>query len=390
MPPTPDNPALVLVGAGLANALTALAVLDARPDAQVHLLERGARPCGNHTWSFHATDVPAGMTGLVDAIAEHRWPDYDVAFPDGSHRRVDLGYGSISSDHLAALLEERVAAAPNATLSTGVEVTHVDADGATLADGTRTLGDLVIDARGPAPDPTARCGYQKFYGLELDLDMPHGLERPLLMDATLEQIDGFRFLYVLPLGPTRLLVEDTVFSTRPDLLSAAWRARALDEAAARGWTPRRIVREEQGVLPMPWRASGPQLQQTGPFDAGYRGQWFHPATGYSVPVALRVAALVAEHADDPARLFETEAYRRLVKREQKQSRFARFLNRLLFTGVSPETRWTVFRRFYRQPEHVIARFYALTLKPTDRARMLVGRPPKGFSLKSALAGSAIG
>lgn len=383
-------PSLVLVGAGLSNALTALAVLDAHPDTQVTLLERGPTACGNHTWSWHASDVPPALEALMEPVTEHRWPDYDVVFPDGAARRVAIGYASMTSDHLAQCLGERLAAAPNAQLRTGVEVERVDARGATLATGERVPGNLVIDTRGRPLGPRMRCGYQKFYGLELELDRPHDLTRPLLMDATVAQVDGFRFLYVLPFGPTRLLVEDTVFSTRPDLEPEAWRERTLAEAAARGWTPREVVREEHGVLPMPWRATGPTRQHHGPFDAGYRGQWFHPATGYSVPVALRVAALVAAHADAPARLFETDDYRRLVKRERRQSRFARFLNRLLFTGVAPEARWTVFRRFYRQPEHVIERFYALDLKATDRARMLVGRPPKGFSLKSALAGSAIG
>ena len=43
-------------------------------------------------------------------------------------------------------------------------------------------------------------------------------------------------------------------------------------------------------------------------------------------------------------------------------------------------------RFYRLPEAVIRRFYALELTAMDRARILVGRPPRGMSLRAALGG----
>jgi lycopene beta-cyclase len=378
---------MLLVGAGLQNALIALAVLDAQPKARVMVLEQADRPCGNHTWSFHDGDVPHALRPLMDEVAEHRWPDYDVRFPSGE-RRVSLGYASVSSAHLASLLERRLAASTAGELRTGVTVEDLDATGVTLDDGARIDAALVVDGRGARPDPSARTGYQKFVGLEIELEAPHGLVRPLLMDATVEQVDGFRFLYVLPFSPTRLLVEDTVFSSNPDLDVSRFADRARAQARGRGWEPKTVVRDEQGVLPMPWRAEGPALQTEGPLRAGYRGNWFHPATGFSMPQALRLAALVAAHVEAPERLFVDPAYRRLVKRERKQARFARFLNRLLFTGLAPTSRLSVFERFYRHPDALIERFYAGQPNALDRTRMLVGRPPKGFSLRGALVGSA--
>ena len=40
-------------------------------------------------------------------------------------------------------------------------------------------------------------------------------------DATVEQLDGFRFLYTLPFGPDQLLVEDTRYSDGPALPRAS-------------------------------------------------------------------------------------------------------------------------------------------------------------------------
>ena len=35
-------------------------------------------------------------------------------------------------------------------------------------------------------------------GLELEFEAPHRVERPIVMDSTVDQIDGYRFVYSLP------------------------------------------------------------------------------------------------------------------------------------------------------------------------------------------------
>ena len=47
------------------------------------------------------------------------------------------------------------------------------------------------------------------------------------MDATVPQVDGYRFFYVLPLAPDRLLVEDTYFSDSTHLDVAQLRTEML-------------------------------------------------------------------------------------------------------------------------------------------------------------------
>jgi hypothetical protein len=41
-------------------------------------------------------------------------------------------------------------------------------------------------------------------------------------------------------------------------------------------------------------------------------------------------------------------------------------------------------RLYRLPADTIARFYALQPTLSDRLRLLLGRPPSSFSIRSAL------
>ncbi len=74
---------------------------------------------------------------------------------------------------------------------------------------------------------------------------------------------------------------------------------------------------------------------------------------------------------------------------REQARFAQRLNWLLFNCFAPQQRWHVFSRFYRLPEPLIERFYALATTRVDRARIVLGRPPRGISLRAALAAATL-
>lgn len=375
--PTPTFDYL-LIGGGLSNALIAMAVLRQKPSARLALVERGPALGGNHLWCFHGFDLSEAGQALVEPLVVQRWSGYSVRFP-ALARRLQTPYAAVSSERLAEHVSSVFASHPNARLVLGRSVQSVRADGATLSDGEELSARVVIDARGPEAHPTEHViGYQKFLGLELELDRPTDLEEPIVMDATVRQHDGFRFVYTLPLSPTRVLVEDTYFSDGPELDLAALRTRALEYAGNLGLSVARIARDETGVLPLP-SATRP-ARAGSPFAAGYAGGWFHPTTGYSFPIAARVALHVA--ASSPESLFGS-SFELLVREHARQQRYACLLNRLLFQAAAGETRRNVLERFYKLPEPSIARFYALDTTAFDRARILCGRPPRGLSLGRA-------
>jgi lycopene beta-cyclase len=370
----------VLVGGGLQNGLIALALRARQPAARIAMVERGDVPGGNHTWCFHAGDLHDPT--WIDPLVVARWPGYDVAFPD-VQRRLDESYACVSSPRLAEqvtrALDHDGSALLARTTALAVETERVRVctpDGAVRELTARA----VIDARGPDRARTGRTGWQKFLGRELRLDAPHGLERPMLMDACLPQGDGFRFMYLLPLAPDRVLVEDTAFSDGRGLDVAALRENIARYVAARGWTVAGVLREEAGVLPLPLDCDPPS--PASPLVAGYGGGWFHPVTGYSFPIAARLAELVASRPPD--QLFG-EALEEHARAHERQVRFALRLNRMLFRWFPPEQRFRVLERFYRLPTPVIRRFYALELTALDRARIVIGRPPRGLSLRAAFA-----
>lgn len=369
---------LVLVGGGLQNGLIALGALARRPDAKVLLIERGATLGGNHTWSFHCDSVPAEARAWFEPLVEHRWERYRVRFP-GLDRIVPQAYATCSSEHFARVLGERLAAAPNAALWLETEVDELGSDSVRLADGTVVSGRCVVDARGPR-GPTADSGYQKFVGLEVELATPVDASTAMLMDATVAQTDAFRFVYLLPLSPTRALIEDTCFANGADLDVPAVRERVLAWIAERGLRVRAIVRQEHGVLPMPWRAAGP-IARVPPLVAGYRGGWFHPATGYSMPVALRLACHVARTFDGDV---FGPAFDALATEQERQAAFGHLLNELLFVAAEPDKRWMIFRHFYELPDDLTLRFYSASLSGADRRRMFLRKPPPGVSFWRAM------
>jgi len=369
----------LLIGGGLQNALIALALLESHPERRITLLERGHRLGANHTWCFHADDIPTRCRSFVAPLVEHEWPGYSVAFPN-LIREVPAPYAGVTSTRLHDVVAARFAAHPECELVLDANVVMVTGHSATLSDGRTFHGDVVIDSRGP-DETIADTAFQKFLGLEVETESPHGLARPWLMDATVPQTDGFRFFYVLPLSPTRLLIEDTYFADGPELDLETLRAGIHAYATSRGYPIANVVREEQGVLPLPWKGDV-RVPSASPLVAGYGGGWFHPATGYSFPVAVRLAEFVAH--TDKGELFGPKLHE-LAAEQRRQIRYCHRLNRMLFRWFHPDQRWNVFERFYKLPEPLIRRFYSLSMTPTDRARILVGRPPRGLSIRAGLA-----
>ncbi|HSQ64413.1 MAG TPA: lycopene beta-cyclase CrtY [Polyangiaceae bacterium] len=368
----------VLAGGGLQAGLVALALLARRTDARLAIVEEGRALGGNHTWCFHASDLPRAARSWLEPLVVKTWPACDVVFPH-LRRTLRSAYCAITSARFASVVGDAIASSPRSERILGRRAVRVDAHEVALEDGTTLHAELVVDARGPAATPK-HCGFQKFLGLELELAGPHGLARPTLIDATVPQHDGFRFFYVLPFEARRVLVEDTCFSRSPSMDWDVRRAAVL-EYAARFGSVKRILREETGVLPMPWASDAPEPNGP-PLVAGYRGGWFHPATGYSLPIAARLACYLAER---PASQVFGPELARLHREHRAQARYAERLNRLLFHCFAPGDMRNVFERFYALPEDVIARFNALSTTWRDRARIVVGRPPRGFSLRGTLA-----
>jgi lycopene beta-cyclase len=373
---------LILAGGGLANTLIAWKLRTARPDLRILLLEQDAHIGGNHTWSFHDSDLDDGQRAWIAPLVAHRWPRYDVIFPEHA-RTLDGGYASIASDDFARVLTPIL----GDTLRTNVTIRALTPTSVTLDDGSVLHAGAVIDGRGPRASNLLALGYQTFLGQEVRLAAPHGLTAPILMDASVAQQGGYRFIYVLPFGPDRLLIEDTHYVDAAHRDPDRLRANIGAYAAARGWTIAQVLREEHGALPIVLAGDHDRYWDDlhGQPCSGLRAGLFHPTTGYSLPHAVRLAEHLAPLSDlgAPA-LFA--AMRRHASAEWRRQGFFRLLNRMLFLAGEADHRWRVMQRFYRLPAPLIARFYAGRLTLADQLRVVSGKPPVpvGQALAAAL------
>lgn len=363
---------VAIAGGGLSGALIAFRLRQKRPDLRLLVLERGGALGGNHTWSFHQSDVPDGVYRWLSAFVVHRWPRQSVRFPD-YERELETPYCSITS----ARLHEMLAPVLGEALQLDTEIASVDAAEIRLGDGRSVRAGAVIDARGEARSPRLSLGFQKFVGQEIEFAAPHGISAPVIMDATPLQRDGYRFVYILPFSERRALIEDTRYADGAQLDGAAIRADIAAYCQARGWAPARVLREEEGVLPIAlagdidgYLADAPD----GVAVAGMRAALFHPLTGYSLPDAAVLADLIAAQRDlsGPALARLTRAHAAKLWRERG---FYRLLCRMLFSAAAPDQRYKVLQRFYRLPRPLIERFYAGRISAADKARVLVGKPP---------------
>ncbi|WP_252106252.1 MULTISPECIES: lycopene beta-cyclase CrtY [unclassified Halomonas] len=362
---------LILVGAGLANALIAWRLGKRHPNLDVLVIEAGPRPGGNHTWSFHQHDLSSEQHAWVEPLVAHRWPGYEVRFP-AFNRHLESDYLSVTAERFAEVLEESL----GERLLTDTRVAALTPTGVTLEDGTALTAGAVIDGRGPDTSPHLTIGYQSFLGQQWRIKTPHGLTRPIMMDATVDQQGGYRFVYSLPLDEYTLLIEDTHYVDAADLDPARARNNIAAYAERQGWALEALEREEHGHLPITldgdidafWQAAQGQPR------SGLRAGLFHATTGYSLPHAVALAdAIAAQTHFDAASLFEL--IDNFARRRWREQRFFRMLNRMLFLAGKPDRRWQVMQRFYTLNDGLIERFYAGRPTLLDKARIVSGKPP---------------
>jgi len=366
-----DSPDLLLAGGGLANCLVALRVAERQPESRIAIVEAGPAVGGNHTWSFHDGDLAPAQHAFLEPLVKHAWSRQQVRFPR-LLRELQAGYFSITSD----ALRRQVADQPGIEIHTDTPVIAIGPEFVKTATGHGLSATAVLDGRGPESADGMVLGFQKFLGREIRTLAPHGVACPVIMDATVSQADGYRFIYLLPFDETTLLIEDTRYSDGAELSDDELTSAIDDYAADHGWDIEQTLRTERGVLPILmagdfdrfWPAADPVAR------AGLRAGLFHPTTGYSLPQAMALADAVAANwpMDGPTLAAFT---RRFSEKFWAQTRFFRLLNRMLFRAGHPDQRYKVLERFYGLSEDIITNFYAAELTLVQKARILIGKPP---------------
>jgi lycopene beta-cyclase len=240
-------------------------------------------------------DLPAGVvaaraTGRAVALAEHRlgW-EYTVLDTAALRAHLDAGLAGVTV-HRAKVL--------------GSEPGY-----ARVTDG-RIPARLVVDATGHRPARARRpVAEQTAYGLVVDEAVAAPLVAPgeaLFMDWRQDHGRAAgstgawpTFLYAVPLGGGRVLVEETSLARRPGLPLPELRDRLHTRLAHHGVRAPAGAEEER----VRFSVEGPIGATLAPGPAfGAAGALVHPATGFSVATALRLAPRLAEALAGPTPL----------------------------------------------------------------------------------------
>ncbi|KUO56599.1 MAG: lycopene cyclase [Sphingomonadales bacterium BRH_c3] len=372
---------VAIVGGGLAGGLIALALIRARPECRIELIESGAMLGGNHRWSWFASDLSAEGEALLESFRQTRWDQgYDVQFPR-LRRTLAAGYRSLTSADFHFALQRLL---PQGAIRLNTSVASLDAESVMLDGGERISARAVIDCRGFAPTPHLRGGWQVFMGRHIRFDAAHGIKRPVIMDAAVTQNapvgngGAYRFVYLLPIAAHELFIEDTYYADSPAFDPSLLSGRIDRYAERHGWGDGADASQETGVLPVitggDFNAYLKQMQVPGVALAGARGGFTHPLTSYTLPIAVENALAIAARGDlagpQLAAFVENRA-----RAHWRKTTIYRALGRMLLKAAEPDRRVDIFQRFYGLPERLIERFYACRSTLPDKARILIGKPP---------------
>ncbi|QKG58271.1 Lycopene cyclase [Hymenobacter sp. BRD128] len=370
----------LLVGGGAAGLSLAyhLAQEPRLANKRVLLIEPEAKNRNDRTWSFWA-DEPTPF----DALAVGEWRKIVFRSP-GFAQIFDLGryrYRTIRGLDFYQFVQQALASLPTQFTVLRDEVLTLEntlggVRVRTVA-GQEFTASYAFDSRPPAIEPrpdTYRYLLQHFVGWEIettrDVFDPEVVE---FMDFRSAQQREARFMYVLPFGPRRALVEYTLFSARV-LPKAEYETQLLDylannlELIAADY---RITAEETGAIPM---TDHPLPARVGAriINLGTRAGRAKPSTGYAFrriqAQSARLAAALAATGQPPAdltgdrwqfRLFDTL----LLDIMQRQGEMTRDIFRQLFE---------------RNPVARIFRFLDEKTSWTDNLRVMSSVAPGPF------------
>jgi lycopene beta-cyclase len=249
----------------------------------------------------------------------------------------------------------------------GTRVVAVRDDALVLDGGEEIRAAGAIDARGAANLSQLDLGYEARLERRYRFAAPHGVDRPVLIDATANGGGGSAFMQVAPLDTYRLVVADISLAERSQPGEQA--AARLDHSVAlRGWRGGEVEDGAVVTKPLPrggdfaafWRIGGARVARL-----GLRGGFVHPVTGRTLADAARTAMLLTRQHDFSGAalhdLFEDEARRLWRGRE-----YMRGLSRSLADSTDRTARLAAL--FALDPG-LIVRFHADGLGMFERLKV---------------------
>ena len=275
---------LVVLGGGCAGLSLSMALArHGERCPRMLVIEPRTEYKNDRTWCYwHDRSAPAPFPAL------HQWQTMRVAHA-GQTVSLDCAltpYQMLAAQDFYATAQASIDRQPNITLRQGVSVVGEPSRSDGVWKVRTSAGDVtalsVVDTRPPQlPRRDGAAMWQSFYGKEIECSAavfePTSMD---LMNFLPPDSRHIPFVYVLPLTPTRALVEVTVFSAT--LLGPRELSTRLDAAISEcvGEVSFTTLRSEHGILPMGLNEA-PRSTHSSCVRVGVMAGGARPSTGYA-------------------------------------------------------------------------------------------------------------
>jgi lycopene beta-cyclase len=379
---------VVIAGGGLSGLACAVAVAQTNPQLDVRIFEARNAYVRDRTWSFwQSKDLPAMPLPIPVRATWSRW-QVGLGNAAPSFESPGIAYVTVDADAVYKHFLEQLGALANVRLELGVELTLGVAQGERELHAVTPAGDfrpaVVIDARGPtAPKPGQWV--QHFVGVEIQTEADVWGSAAMTLMRFVPARDAVHFIYVLPYGPRRALVESTQFSVWS--ADTPWDAHeaALAQAIAQevGNTAWQTHYRERGALPLRFQ-SDPPTPHAAWLKAGAAAGTMRPSTGYAFIDSLHhaqrlgraVAALPWPQQGGAAWRAGLSALPRWHTAAVDQ-----WMDRLFYEVLADDWQRApkLFAQlFERAPTDAVVRFMAGRARWQDRMRVIAALPKTPF------------
>lgn len=372
---------VLIAGSGPAGLAAAASCVEAGFDVAVVApdLDR-PWPASYGAWADQLPD------GILAGCVSHAWDEVEARFSSDDTNCIQRRYVRVHNGALQDHLRGRLA---GARLVPGVArgVVHEDrGSSVTTSEGMIRAG-VVVDATGGGAllengVPTA---FQVAWGEIADVD---GLDPvPRWMDFTLVG-DVPSFLYALPLGGSRWLLEETSLVSRPAVDLGLLRRQLHVRLETYGVRIRAVHGHEAVRIPMDVPLPRPQRVVGFGASAGM----IHPSTGYLLARVLaaapELAAALAAHRDDPSAA-SNAAWDTIWPAARLRQRALHLYGADVVARLDARELSAFFRGFFQLPDAIVRGWLADDLPVDALARAMASlftKLPPGLRWKVASGG----
>ena len=247
------------------------------------VIESRTEYTNDRTWCYWSD-----RSAAVPYPTQHHWQTMRVAHA-GQSVSLDCGatpYQMVAAQDFYATAQALIDRQPNMALRLGTSVRGEPSHSGGLWNIRTSAGNVtarsVVDTRPPLlPRSDSATLWQSFYGQEIECS--EAIFDPLsvdLMNFLAPDARDVPFVYVLPVTPTRALVEITVFGATP-LAPRDLRTRLAAALAQHvGGAPFATLRSEHGILPMGLKGT-PRSEPKSYVKVGVMAGGARPSTGYA-------------------------------------------------------------------------------------------------------------